>query len=160
MADQATVKVDIAKRTFEVSGSEQFITKMLDQIPLLFPERDDTDVAEEPEQGLSSGGRIPSTYTNLAEFVAKKGVTRQTSHERTTAAFIYYLTKVKGSATCTADDVIECYEEAGLPLPPNLNSTLNNLKNRSKFVKSPGRGQYALTIPGQNMVTQRMGGGD
>jgi hypothetical protein len=150
----AVVRVDIQKGAFEVSGSEEFVERMLESIPSLLstePSGDEQNV----DEGSDPTGRSPEDF---GAFIERKKIVKGTSLERTTTAFIYFLTKIKRASSCTTDEIVHCYEEAGLPVPTNLTTILANLKNRSKYVKSPTRGSYALTVPGQNIVTQKMGG--
>lgn len=151
----ALIKVNLRTGAFEISGSEAFIEKMIETIAPLFPSQDELAAPnEQEEEKPSRGSGADRTLVDLGDFIAAKGITKSTSAEVSATAFVYYLTKVKGAQFCNKDEVSACYDEAGLSLPNNLQTTLNNLKNpdRKGYLASAGYGQYKLTVAGRNFV--------
>ncbi len=156
---EALVKVNLRTGVFELSGTETFIEKMIATISPLFPSPDKLVQEDSVKDETESVTPRTKTLEDLGEFIAAKGITRNTAAEISATAFVYYLTKVKGAEYCTREEVAACYDEAGLNLPNNLAVTLANLKktDRKGYLATAGYGQYKLTVAGRNYVNEMSG---
>lgn len=153
---EAVVEVDIKAKTFKVSGSEAFIERMLDVLPSLLPESPDVD--DTNVNGEDAGGDGTGSTANLDDFIAKVGITNETSGEKKVCAFVYYLTKVAKNSHATAAQVEACFDQVGLKTPERLDNVINNARSRSKAIRSVAPGTYDVTTKGNNIVKDMMKG--
>jgi uncharacterized protein YjhX (UPF0386 family) len=146
MADtdsHSNVRVNLRTGEFEVSGSEEFIEKMLERLPTLIataePEPDDSD--DDDDDGDENGGR--KGRLTLDAFVEKYKVESQNNQTRA-LAFVYFLTKIQRNTSCSVDEIRKCFEDSGVEEPDHLPTVLNNLK-KNGLVASAGSGRYKIT---------------
>lgn len=75
------------------------------------------------------------------------------------AIVAYYLAKLAPQEDrkemVTADDVKKYFDQAGHPLPPRADLTLNNAKT-SGYLDSAGRGKFRLNPVGHNLVVHNL----
>jgi uncharacterized protein YjhX (UPF0386 family) len=137
------VRVNSRTGEFEISGSEEFIEKMLERLPTLIataePEPDDPD--DDDDDGDDSGGR--KGRLTLDAFVEKYKVESQNNQTRA-LAFVYFLTKIQRNTSCSVDEIRKCFEDSGVDEPDHLPTVLNNLK-KTGHVASAGSGRYKVT---------------
>jgi hypothetical protein len=155
---EAVVEVVAAGRTFKIAGSEAFIEKMLGMLPTAFPARSaadqesQTNEREESEKDGSSG----RSHETIDDFVARLGITNATPEIRKVSAFVFFLTEIVKSPTCSSAQIEECFDVTGLKTPENLPSIINNAGKAKLggYIRSVTRGAYGVTTNGKNLVKE------
>jgi hypothetical protein len=162
MSESASVRINTLTGEIEVRGSENFVEKMLPEAHVL--------LAKQLTAGLnpSKPGSpilpiVPETTQPLrdgmsfSEFIQSKKIDRNTKGEDAMTAFVFFLTNIQGLESATTEQLLVCFDQAGVPKPSNVNSTISNLKGRRGFLVSAGRGAVKLSVPGENFVKFTLG---
>jgi hypothetical protein len=150
MAEVASARVNLRAAEFEVAGTEQFVERMTGVLSDLIARTPIEPVADRQSDDRADASAGDADYLNLGSFLAAKKIT----HGDIIVAFVYFHTKLAKHATCTSSDLLSMYESAGLPKPGNISRDLYNLMRTDGkgYLSSASRGQYKLTIPGDNYV--------
>lgn len=164
MADhEALIEISMGRRTFKISGSEVFVEKMIDILPTLLPMNDEPEEEEEPSDlgDSSKGDGAGREHETIDAFVERLGIDNDTSATKKVGAFVYFLTEVLKKPTCSPAQIEECFDLTGLKTPGNLGNAINNAKaaTHGSYIRSAGRGQYAVTTNGKNLVKEMTKGG-
>lgn len=148
---EATVEITTGRRTIKISGSEAFVEKMIDALPAALsklspPSNQDDDADyDEPDDDKE----VRSASKGLDQFVERVKLTDDMAAITKVAAFTVFLSGQSGS--CTMEDIEECFDSTGLKTPTSLKDAVGNANKRS-LIRSAGRGRYAPTTNGKNLV--------
>jgi hypothetical protein len=156
--ERAAVRINVQTGEVEIHGTEQFVERLLPVAQSFVSAAPGAGTKRADPAILSASASTgPSGTISFRDFLASKGLDRNTPSERAVTAIVYYLTKIKGAESATTEQILQHFELAGIPKPLNPNSTLNNVRTRRGFLTSAGRGEVRLTIQGENFVAHELG---
>lgn len=66
--------------------------------------------------------------------------------------FVYYLLEHLKVKKIQGDHIYTCYDEIGVRIPENITQSINNTKNRTKWIESVGLSTITITVKGRNKI--------
>lgn len=155
MAGEASVRVNLRAAEFEISGSEQFVEKMMQTLGDLVSSAPELATEEEQQEQVIDRGKGGDAH-DLGSFLASKKLTKQSPTHDKIVSFVYFHTKIKKHGSAQSADLMTMFEDAGFPKPSNLPRDLKNLTRTDgkAYLLSAGYGKYKLTIGGENYVLE------
>ena len=159
--------------TIEVTGSEEFVSKMLQEHKELFLTRINTSIKKGPEKvelkptdektrrrrasqpieavdiDLSAG----DSYHSLIDFYNEK---KPKSFIEKTTLFTYYLKENKSIDEITPSHLITCYRAVGSILPKNLPQTILDAKQKGLMTGDSGTALAKISNIGINLIEHEL----
>lgn len=162
--ERVRVRVRMGDKEIEVEGSPEYVEKhaalFLSQMSRVVSEESTTGkalepVVRDPEETINHKGLPPEDSQgkpDLITFFREKAPQNQRDEVLT---ITYFYQRILGRESLTLDDYIEAYNSLrrlGVVTPKNMKSSVRNVVDRTKLLYNPERAQYALTLPGEQLV--------
>ncbi len=91
----------------------------------------------------------PSGKDSLDKFC--KGFSVKNDNERN-LLFVYYLSETLKITAINNDHIYTCYDELGLKIPENMQSSISNTKTRTGWIETNNNSNITVTTKGRNKI--------
>jgi hypothetical protein len=152
------VRYSFGDNYMEVEGSPDYVERHVAFFISQLQEKDTPLLADsDVSPAISNDGRTHSDQSpDLVSFYTTKAPEDQRDE---VLMITYFYQKYRGYEHLSLDDYTEAYNDlrrAAVGTPRNMKSSVRNVVDRTSFLYNPVRGQFVLTIPGEQYV-ERMG---
>ncbi len=142
----------------EVEGDKEFVEKHIEEFKKELPKiAKESSLKEKPVVSEIPKEKLGLEKLSLAEFYKRK---QPKGHNETVVVFAYWLTKERNKEEFNSKDILDCYDEARMKKPKNINQHIIKMAAGKKAYLTSGseKGLHKLILPGEGFVEKELPG--